>query len=105
MRVRLSPRAADYVRQETAYLAQHSKGAAISFVEMNKQVRQHLGQFAEAGFSEPGLPIEGMRRLIRNGYRFDYRLGETAIEIAVIASSVNTPLAVPTDDPDFDSEA
>ncbi|NMA97000.1 MAG: type II toxin-antitoxin system RelE/ParE family toxin [Phyllobacteriaceae bacterium] len=74
MLVRLSPRAASYVRQEAAYLAQHNKGAAIRFVAMIRQVREHLGQFAEAGFADDSLPIKGMRRLIRDGYRFDYRI-------------------------------
>jgi plasmid stabilization system protein ParE len=105
MRVRLSPRAASYVRQEAAYLASHNRGAAIRFVEMIKQVREHLAQFSEAGFSETSLPIKGMRRLIRDGYRFDYRIEKAAIEIAAISSSVNTPLAVPPDDPDVDYEA
>lgn len=74
MRVWLSPLAARYVRDEANYLRQFSRSAAQHFVEQIKDVRKHLSMFAEAGFVEDGLPIPGIRRLIRGGYRFGYRV-------------------------------
>lgn len=105
MKVRLSRNAADYVRQEATYLRQHSRAAAEHFLERVKSVRRDLAGFAEAGFSDEGLPVPGLRRFIRDGYFYDYRLGQSEIEIVVISSSVNRPLSRPSDDDDFDFEA
>lgn len=105
MKVRLSRNAADYVRQEAAYLRQHSRGAAEHFLERVKSVRRDLSSFAEAGFSDEGLPVPGLRRFIRDGYFYDYRLGQSELEIVVISSSVNRSLLKPSDDDDFDFEA
>lgn len=104
MKVRLSRSAADYVRQEATYLRQHSRAAAERFLQKVKSVRRDLAIFAEAGFSEDEHPVPGMRRFIRDGYRFDYRVTETDIEVADISSSVNTPLLNPSDDDDDDYE-
>lgn len=105
MKVRLSRNAADYVRQEAAYLRQHSRPAAEHFLERVKSVRRDLASFAEAGFSDEGLPIPGLRRFVRDGYFYDYRIRQSEIEIADISSSVNRPLSKPSDDDDFDFEA
>jgi plasmid stabilization system protein ParE len=103
MKVRLSRNAADYVRKEATYLRQHSQAAAERFVERVKSVRRDLTQYALAGFSEDSLPIPGMRRLLRDGYRYDYRVLQGHIEIAEISHSVNTPLPDPDDDFDFEA--
>lgn len=105
MKVRLSRRAADYVRREANYLRQHSRAAADRFLIQVASVRKDLSEFATAGFVGDSSPVPGYRRLIRQGYRYDYRLVEGAVEIATITSSINTPLSVPSDDPDFDFEA
>ena len=102
MKVRLSQKAADYVRQEASYLRQHSRSAADRFLERVKSVRLDLEDFAQAGFSDRELPVPNLRRFIRDGYRYDYRIGKTHIEIAVISSSVNTPLQAPDDEGDFE---
>lgn len=104
MKVRLSRNAADYVRQEAAYLRQHSRAAAEHFLERVKSVRRDLAGFAEAGFSEEGLPVPGLRRLLRDGYFYDYRVRETEIEVVAISSSVNRPLLNPSDDDNLDFE-
>ena len=102
MKVRLSQKAADYVRQEASYLRQHSRSAADRFLERVRSVRRDLEDFAQAGFSDRELPVPNLRRFIRDGYRYDYRIGKTHIEIAVISSSVNTPLQAPDDEGDFE---
>lgn len=104
MKVRLSARASDYVRQEAAYLRQHSQGAAKRFLDQVKAAKRDIAAFPEVGFPDEALPIPGMRRLIRNGYRYDYRILEEEIQVAEISSSVNTPLLNPSDDEDFDFE-
>ncbi|OAM77821.1 type II toxin-antitoxin system RelE/ParE family toxin [Devosia elaeis] len=104
MRMRLARQAADYIRQEAQYLRARSPAAAMRFLEQVRSVRRDLEQHSQAGFASDDLPIPGLRRLIRDGYRFDYRLTERFIEVAAISSSVNTPLTGPSDDPDFDYE-
>lgn len=104
MRVRLARQAADYIRREAHYLRARSPAAAVRFLERVRSVRRDLQDHGHVGFANDDLPIPGLRRLVRDGYRFDYRLTATSIEIAAISSSVNTPLAGPSDDPDFDYE-
>ncbi len=101
MRIVLSRSAADYIRKEAAYLRGHSRAAGEAFVARVKAVRRDLTAFAEAGQL---LPVPSVRRLIREGYRFDYRIRPDVIEIVAVSSSVNTPLDMPSDDPDFDYE-
>ena len=69
MKVRLSQNAADYVRQEAAYLRRHSRAAAERFLDRIRSVRRDLADFAEAGFSDDGLPVPNLRRFIRDGCR------------------------------------
>ena len=102
MRVRISRRAADYVRREARYLRDHSPRAAEHFLDRVKSVRRDLADFAAAGFADDEAPIPGYRRLVRDGYRYDYRLVEGAIEIVNISSSINTPLLNPADDADYE---
>ena len=102
MRVVLARSAADYIRKEAAYLCGHSRSAGEAFIVRVQTVRRDLTAFAEAGEILPGPNV---RRLIRVGYRFDYRIGSGVVEIVAVSSSVNTPLDMPSDDPDFDYEA
>lgn len=100
MKVKLARNAAEYVRHEAAY----SRAAAEHFLERVKSVRRDLAGFAKAGFSDEGLPIPGLRRLVRDGYFYDYRIREAEVEVVAISSSVNR-LVNPSDDDDFDFEA
>jgi plasmid stabilization system protein ParE len=104
MKVRISRKAADYIRNEASYLRQHSQVAADRFFDRVKSVRRDLALFGSAGFADDTTLVPGFRRLVRDGYRFDYRLGETEIEIAMVSSSVNTPLLNPSDDYPADYE-
>lgn len=104
MKVLLSRTAADYVLKEAAYLRQHSRAAAERFLDRVRSVRRDLSDFAEAGFSDDGLPVPNLRRFIRDGYRYDYRIGGKDIEIVLISSSVNTPLLTQSDDDDSNFE-
>lgn len=104
MKVHLSKRASGYVRQEAAYLRQHSQGAAKRFLDQVKTAKRDIATFPELGSLDEALPIPGMRRLIRNGYRYDYRMLEKEIQVAEISSSVNTPLLNPSEEEDFDFE-
>lgn len=66
-------------------------------------MRRDLAGVAEAGFADDALPIPGLRRFIRDGYFYDYRILGRVIEIAAVSSSMNRPLAVtPDDDIDFE---
>ena len=104
MKVRLSALARTYVRHEAEYLRKHNRGAAENFLDRIKTARKDLGRFAESGFEGEELPIAGMRRLLRGGYRIDYMIAGDEIGVASISSSVNTPPKVQGDE-DFDYEA
>lgn len=105
MKVRLSASARAYLRQEAVYLRSHNRLAAENFLERIKTARDDLARFSRSGFEGEGLPIPGMRRLLRGGYRIDYKIADGEILIAAISSSVNVPLPAPSDDEDFDYEA
>ena len=104
MRVRLSASARAYLKQEAAYLRDRNRIAANNFLDHMRAARKDLEHFAEAGFEGEALPIPGMRRLIRVGYRIDYKVENGNVLIAAISSSINTPLDRPGDDDDFNYE-
>ena len=104
MTVRLSASARAYLKREAIYLRSHSRSAASYFLERMKAATKDLELFAESGFQGDTLPMPGMRRLVRDGYRIDYKVENGDVLIAAISSSVNTPLDRPSDDPDFDYE-
>lgn len=104
MKVRLSASARAYLRQEAIYLRGHNRLAAENFLGRMKAARDGLALFTESGFEGRELPVPGMRRLLRDGYRIDYKVSNGEILIAAISSSINTPLDGPGDDDDFDYE-
>ncbi|WEK06401.1 MAG: type II toxin-antitoxin system RelE/ParE family toxin [Candidatus Devosia phytovorans] len=102
MRVRLSPNALHYVKQEGQYLRQHSPSAANAFAQRMKQAMADLSRFSQAGFEDEQSTFPGVRRLVRHGYWIDYMFRGDMIWVTAISSSVNTPLATPDDRADFE---
>jgi plasmid stabilization system protein ParE len=65
-----------------------------------RQARALLQQFPEAGNTQHGLQVAGFRTLVAGKYLIDYRLTDSAIEIATIRHG-RMQIAMPElDDPD-----
>jgi len=98
--VRLSRAAADYLRREGIYLRERSPAAARALSESMKRARALLQQFPEAGNTHHGLQVAGFRTLVAGEYLIDYRLTESAIEIASIRHGRMQIPMPELDDPD-----
>lgn len=98
--VRLSRRAANHVRRESAYLSQHSPAAARAFAQAMKRARILLQEFPEAGNTQHGLQIAGFRTLVVGAYLIDYRLGNAFVDIAAIRHGRMQIPMPDLDDPD-----
>lgn len=72
--IRLSLRAADYIRRESAYLRDRNPAAARAFAQSMKKARLLLQDLPEAGNRLHGLQIPGTRTLVVGDYLIDYRL-------------------------------
>lgn len=102
MRVRFAPEAGDYIKQEAAYLRQHSTHAAITFLTRMRTAAHDLALFSKAGVEDEDFGVAGMRRLVRHGYRIDYMTENGELWVVGISSSVNTPLKNEGDDSDYE---
>ncbi|PLK69625.1 hypothetical protein C0V73_19185 [Rhizobium sp. TH135] len=98
--IRLSRKAADYVRRESTYFRERSPSAAKAFVQSMKRARTLLQDFPHAGNTMHGLQIAGFRTLVVGEYLLDYRLRDAVIEIVAIRHG-RMQIAMPEiDDPD-----
>ncbi|MFN3502110.1 type II toxin-antitoxin system RelE/ParE family toxin [Allorhizobium sp. NPDC080224] len=82
--IRLSHKAADYIRQESAYLKDRSPAAARTFALAMKRARSLLQDFPEAGNTLHGLQIAGFRTLVVDNYLIDYRADDETVDIVTI---------------------
>ncbi len=98
--VRLSRKAADYLRRESTYLRERSPAAARALSETMKRARAFLQQFPDAGNTHHGLQVAGFRTFVVGDYLIDYRLTESAIEIANIRHGRMQIPMPELDDPD-----
>ncbi|WEK03950.1 MAG: hypothetical protein P0Y65_17425 [Candidatus Devosia phytovorans] len=92
MRVRLS---ADALRGKT------NSGIA-SFRNVIRRGLTLLHDRPGAGFTDSRIPIQGARRIIVDGWYFDYDVIGDAIWVHRITSSVNTPSLSHEDDFDYE---
>lgn len=102
MIVRFAPEASDYIRREAAYLRRHSTHAAPVFLSRMRAAARDLSAFALAGFPDDDLPVSGIRRLMRHGYRIEYMIEDGELWIVGVSSSVNVPLEMPDDQDDYE---
>ena len=76
----MSAQAAAYVRREAANLSDFaSRRRAELFLERVKSVGRDVTQFARMGLETDETPLPGVRRLVRDGYRYDYQVEEHRI--------------------------
>ncbi len=104
MKVRLSPKASEYVRREAIYLKSGSPRAAQQFGEDLRRLRQGLARFPEMGRFNEELPVPGILRFVMGPYLVDYEILKDEILIFAIRHGRERPPAIELDD-DFDFEA
>ncbi|MFN3635617.1 MAG: type II toxin-antitoxin system RelE/ParE family toxin, partial [Rhizobium rhizophilum] len=71
--IRLSRRAANYIRRESAYLVARNPTAARAFAQSMNRARSLLREFPDIGNQTHGLQIAGFRTLGVGDYLIDYR--------------------------------
>ncbi|MBU2329057.1 MAG: type II toxin-antitoxin system RelE/ParE family toxin [Alphaproteobacteria bacterium] len=98
--IRLSRRASDYMRRESAYLLGRHPSAARTFVQSMNRARALLREFPDIGNQTHGLQIAGFRTLVVGDYLIDYRRLGDLIEIANIRHGrMHIPVPDADDDP------
>jgi plasmid stabilization system protein ParE len=82
--IRLSQRAAEYLRREAAYLRLRNPSAARRFADVIKHARRVLADFPEAGSKAHGFAPKGARVFVAGDYLLVYFHDGLSIEIAAI---------------------
>lgn len=100
-KIKVSREAADFVRNETAYLRRRNKNAAQSFLDTIRRAKTVLATFEEAGNRMHGLQIKGGRTLVVDAYLFDYQLEPRSVHILAIRHG-RMPQVMPDMDDDED---
>ncbi len=103
--IRLSPRAADYIRRESAYLRNRSPAAAKAFAQSMRKAQVLLQDFPKVGNRLHGLQISGTRTLVVGDYLIDYRLvgsgaGQELEMVAIRHGRMQIPV-LDSEKPDF----
>lgn len=83
-KIKVSREAADFVRNETAYLRRRNRNAAQSFLDTIHRSKTVLATFEEAGNRMHGLQIKGGRTLVVDAYLFDYQHEQGTVHILAI---------------------
>lgn len=103
MRVRFSTDAQRDIADQLAYLRGKTISGMASFRDLIRRGQALLKNQPDAGFTASEIPIRGARRIILDGWYFDYDIIDGMIWVQRITSSINTP-SLKYDD-DFDYEA
>ncbi|TCM54353.1 plasmid stabilization system protein ParE [Rhizobium sp. PP-F2F-G48] len=82
--VKVSREAADFVRNEAAYLRRRNAHAAQRFSTTVRRARDILRTFDEAGSVTHGLPIRGGLTLVVDAYLFDYLREDGVVNIIAV---------------------
>lgn len=103
-RVRVSKEAANFVRNEAAYLRRRNRHAAQSFLNTIRRAKDVLSTFDEAGNMMHGLNIDGGRTLVVDAYLFDYTREQDTVNILAVRHG-RMPQVTPDVEDDFDTSA
>ena len=102
MKVKLSSEARQDIDRQVAYLTGKTNSGITTFRHIiDRAARLLVGQ-PHAGQTDSEIPIQGARRIIIDGWYFDYDIIGGTIWIQRITSSINTPSL--TYDADVDYE-
>ncbi len=83
-RVKVAKEAANFVRQEAAYLRRRNAHAAQVFSDTVRRAKDVLRTFDKAGNVMHGLQIDGGLTLVVDAYLFDYIREEAVVNIIAV---------------------
>lgn len=104
MRVKLSSEAQQDIQVQIAYLRGKTNSGIAGFRDTVRRGLKLLQSQPDAGFTDSKIPIRGAKRVIVEGWYFDYDVIEGSIWVHRITSSVNTPSLHHDDDADYEVE-
>ena len=90
MKIRVSRKAAGYIRSEAKYLRSYSPQAAQNFLTAIQQAKKNLRLYPDMGTERGQLPIPGSRTLITGEYLISYIKGDDYIDVILIKHSLQT---------------
>ena len=102
MKVKLSADAQRDIRQQVDYLTGKTIAGIATFRDTIRRGQRLLQSQPNAGQEKFAIPIRGARRLIVDGWYFDYEIVDGAIWVYRITSSINTPMLSYDDDFDYE---
>jgi len=102
MRVKLSSEAQQDIQAQIAYLRGRTNSGIASFRDTVRRGLTLVRSQPDARFTDSKIPIRGAKRVIVDGWYFDYDVIEGSIWVHRITSSVNTPSFHYDDDADYE---
>ncbi len=101
-KVRISTRAAEYIRSERAYLSQFNRSAALELVRKLRKAMATLSGYPEAGTQLS--PVSTIRRFVLSPYVMEYEIQADEIVILLIRHGKQEKTMLEKDGDDFPTE-
>jgi len=102
IRVRISTRAANYLRSEREYLSKFSEGAAAQFALHLRAARRTLSEYPEAGVQT--TPSSEIRSLVFLQYVLEYERHGDEVVILLVRHGRQQRTVLTEDEEDFSSD-
>ena len=103
MKVRLSSEAKADIDEYVNYLTGKTISGIAKFRATLDRAISIVSYQPEAGLTDSRIPIIGARRIIVEGWRFDYDIINDVVLIQRITHSRNTPMISIADDTDYEA--
>lgn len=103
-RVRYSPEARRYIREEAAYLRQRSGAAASRFLDHIRLLSKNLSAFPTLGYVSDQTIVPGAHRFVIGEYVADYEIVEDEVFVLAVRHGRQRPPGQPPDPDDDDYE-
>ena len=102
MQVKLSSEARQDIDRQVDYLTGRTNAGITTFRNIIRRAARLLGDQPDAGQADAEIPIRGARRIIIDGWYFDYDIIGGTVWIQRVTSSINTPSLTYDDDVDYE---
>lgn len=104
MKVRFSSDAKADIARQVQYLNGKTNQGIATFRNIVDRGRTLAASNPGAGFTDSEIPIQGSKRIIVEGWYFDYDIIDEVVWIQRVTSSVNTPSLKYDDDFDYEDD-
>lgn len=104
MKVRISTEAQRDIADQVEFLRGKTNSGIATFRNIVSRGRSIIASQPNAGFTDSEIPIRGAKRVIVDGWYFDYDVIDDTIWIQRITSSINTPSLKYDDDFDYEEK-